>query len=125
MGRYKEIEGESRQYRAPVKNRLADQELEVMDKELQKFHNGKYTDTKAWLVSKGALNKDGAIKIDFYKPAVYDSQGRVSKPQDCNPILYEQLSLDLDQWSFKYGKKRSFEDKIIESLEEMAEQMHV
>lgn len=88
-----------RAFSPAVKNRLSVQELENMDKELQAFRKGKYIDTQAWLISKGALNKHGAVVINSFTPAVYDNRGQCVAPIDCSPILYEQLSADLEQWA--------------------------
>lgn len=91
--------GRVKSYAPAIRNRLLAQELDVMDKELQMFNNGEYIDTRAWLISKGALNKYGAVVINSFTSAVYDNRGQCVAPIDCSPILYEQLSADLEQWA--------------------------
>ena len=95
-----------RAFTPAVKNRLSEQELEVMNKELQTFYNGKYTDTQAWLISKGALSKCYAVVVTSFVPAKYDTRGQCTSPIDCDPILYEQLSADLEQWVDSLARKR-------------------
>lgn len=117
-------------YRAPVKNRLSQQELVRLDKELETFRINNevyfpikgpisYIDTEAWMKKRGALSKDGAVIMSGHIPAIYDSKGKLIKPQDCDPILYEQLLEDHQQWErYKWGEdqKTIQWDEISKSL---------
>lgn len=84
-----------------------------------------YIDQRAWLISRGALNKEGAVVISNYRPAVYTTQGKLQEPSDCDPISYEACMNDYDQWLAwcarkEYAKKRENAD-----LDQLAETVDI
>ena len=120
-------------YKKPVQNRLSQQQLLELDKELDSFTNEKEVnfphkmtvkvfDEVKWLKSKGALADERIVTTNF-KSAVYGTDDRLKEPTDCDPILFEQLSMDLEQWRWWKGRKEFVENKRIEGLEELAEKM--
>jgi hypothetical protein len=123
-------------YRAPIVDRLSETELRELDTELRGFYEEVLVQNpkpeklnifneKKWLVSRGAMNKDGAVIIKNYKATVYNDQGHVVEPKDCEPIFYEQCMADLDQWKKWLGRKEFGERKKVEGLQKIAEKMTV
>lgn len=115
-----------RRYKSPVPNRLSEIELQRLDKELSSFKvvtsSGSRTDDIAWMQSRGALSKNGSIKIRNLKPAMYSSSGKIVEPLDCDPILYEQLQKDFEQWKQWKHIKNIGETKRIEQWDAMSKE---
>lgn len=117
------------QYKKPT-NVLSEHDLQELDKELRTYEVERYNrvfkcktktiDTKAWMISKGAVTKAGAIVIHNYKRAEYSGSGKVIEPSDCDPILYETLTHEYEQWLTwrarkEYGTKRDLERLQVEA----------
>lgn len=102
-------------YMPPIKGRLTNSELVALDNELEKHRvyfvsrDGEEMSTidqSSWMIERGARNEHGAIVLQNYSPAEYDSYGKCVKPVDCSPILFEQLQEDWSQWlKWKSAKK--------------------
>lgn len=122
-------------YRQPVKNRLSEAELIELEKEIESFSTIKkvkslkkdapddeikWFDERSWLKSKGAMNENGGVIVKKFKSAIYDSQGHCKEKADCEPILFEQLMEDLNQYRFWKGRQEFIEKKKIEGLENLA-----
>mgnify|MGYP001605063257 CR=1 FL=1 len=133
---YKTNEFKEDRYIKPSKNRLSEQQLIDLDKEIEGFSIEKevnfpdkkiikFFDEIAWLKNKGALTENGAVIVKNYRYSVYASNGHLIVPTDCDPILFEQLSEDLEQWRYWKGRKEFIENKKIEGLEELASKMNV
>jgi hypothetical protein len=114
-------------YQPPVKNRLTLQEVHALDGELKKYFYKKevYVPKKEevellnkeqWFKDKGAKNKYGAVMVQNYKSPLYAQNGRCIRPVDCEPILYEQLQEDLDQWGKWCSKVAYAKGKELEEL---------
>lgn len=136
MGFKKEYDSFDRNYTTPRTFRLSEVELVAMNEELEKYRYEKEVelpekmkisliDEKRWLYDKGAITKDGSIILNNFKSAIYDSGGHLKNPADCEPILFEQLNTDLEQWKSWKSKKSFIESKKIEGLERLAKGMHV
>jgi len=79
-----------------------------------------YIDQRAWLTSRGALTKDGAVVIGNYRPARYTSDGKVSEPLDCDPIHFEELTDQWEQWIAWKARKEFAKRKAEEQYETLA-----
>lgn len=134
MAKHKDELDNFRKFSKPVKNQLTEFQLQEMEKEIEKYMEEKHVtfpnpmkikifNEKKWLIDKGGLNKNGAIKIYNYKPGKYDARGNLIEPCDCEPILWEQLQEDLRQYWFWKGKKGFVEQKKFEGLQELANTM--
>lgn len=126
----------NKRYYPPKKNRLSEYQLQVLDEEIERYSFDKNVsipkketirvfDEWKWLKSKGAVTANHDIIIKHFIPATYDSEGRLKTPCDCEPILYEQLQKDLEQWRMWKGRKEFIENKKIEGLEEIARGMRI
>jgi len=91
-------------YRRPIENRLTENQLRDLDKELEQYRE-KQTITFAgqkttinpvniekWMMAKGALGKHGGLVLTNHTPSTKDDK------RDCDPIMFEQLSADIAQW---------------------------
>lgn len=118
-----------RKYKKAVKNRLMEHPLKELDKELE-WHrvsreivfytkdgaikkNISHIDIDAWMCAKGAMKGD-AIIITGFVAARYGGNGQLLEPSDCDPILYDQLQADYQQWKDwkyvnSYGEKKRLE----------------
>lgn len=124
-------------YIPPVKNRLSEMQLMELEQELEPFKVKKtledifvgeeieIIDRDAWLKSRNALSKSGAINIVGYVPPQYSVSGKRSQSLDCEPIKYEQCQADLDQFLQWKGKSEFVEKKQIEGYEELSRGMKI
>lgn len=111
-------------------NQLSISELHALDNELEKYRVERYNkhfeeivsliDVTAWLKAKGALNVNGAVVIQDYKPATYTNDGKLIEPKECAPILYERCMHEYDQWLAWKGKKEYAEKQHLNGLDAMA-----
>lgn len=117
----------TQRYRKPTKNRLTQTQLYELDRELEKYRvavpaipergllETTTIDQTAWMIAQCAKNEYGAVVITGYSPTEYDNQGRCTKQSDSDPILFQQLLCDWDQWLDWKGKQQYGEKKRIES----------
>lgn len=109
----------SRNYKKPLRNRLTPEQIGVLELEMKPFYTEKIVtwpkntpptkslvfDERAFFESKGAT-KNGSVVLVGYVPPKFGNVGQVVEPRDCRPILYEQLSEDLDQLRRSRGKRQ-------------------
>lgn len=118
-------------YSLPKRNRLSEQELWALDKELEKFKvtndinfptkaTVSYVSEKEWMKSRGGLTKDGGVIMTSYTPSVWSANGKLIKPKDCDPIKYEQLREDFAQWQ---RWKSKGDTKRLEQYAHMSQQL--
>lgn len=134
---YKTEEIKEKRYSKPTINGLTPEGLRSLDKELQgyavekditmpdgKVFHIKYIDDRKWMEDKGALRK-GAVYISDFKPAKYSTQGHLIEGCDCDSILYEQLSENLEQWK-KWKGRQEYAQKVERTaIDKLAEDMKV
>src|SRR3990172_6207931 len=104
-------------YKKPDKRELSRSELLALDAELANFNYKK----QDWLVGRGAVSKTGAVIVKDLGRLHID--GKETSAWDCQPILYEQLLSDYEQWSdwknkVEYAKRRRDEANGGETEEE-------
>lgn len=129
MGFKRNQEDEDTRYRPAIKNKLTETQLRELDKKLQDFivkkeveRKGKivevqWVDKAAWIEAMGGT-KDGAVVITNYTPIKYNAEGtRVVGHRDCDPIVYEQLLADWEQYQDWKGRREYAEKKRLEELE--------
>lgn len=125
--------GSNQSYQLPIKNRLTPQEIHALDAELKKYIYKKWvsvpireeielTNAEQWYIDRGAKNKHGDIIIKDYKSPLYSSDGKTIRHVDCEPILYEQLTEDLEQWKrwrskVAYAKGKELEELNVQFVE--------
>lgn len=113
-----------KRYFPPVKNRLTESQLQALGEELKKYTKGSTIQIEEWMKSRGALSKNGGVVITNYKPTIYNG-ANVKQHVDCDPILFEQLHEDLEQYLFWSGRSKYGELKKLEQYEQMAQQANV
>jgi hypothetical protein len=135
---YKQQEEREKRYSKPIINGLTSQGLVELDKELEKYryekdiimpdgtpHHLSLIDDRAWMINKGALNKSGAVMILDFEPAKYNASGHLIKGCDCEPILYEQLTENFEQWKRWKGRAEYAKGIDREAIDALAEDMKI
>ncbi len=113
LSKYVKDAGFVSRYAKPIRNRLTLQQLRDLDKELSEMT------PHEWFVKHKGLSQSGAVIVFNYKRAIYSGDGtRVLEPADCDPIVYEQLEEDLDQYRAWKAKAQYAEKKRLEGYAE-------
>ena len=126
MPRIRKEDSYDRKYHGPEKNRLTETQLTELEKELAGYRKGenKTIDDRAWMQSRGAMKEGRVVGRDF-TGAEYFPGGACKKSSDCEPILFEQLSEDLEQYYKWKGRKEFGQKKRLEDYSKVAERMNV
>lgn len=99
----------------PLKDRLSIAQIREIEEEL------KAMTVAEWLFKKGGTNKEGAVIITNYRRTKYSPDGtRVIEPADCDPIVYEQLQEDLEQYRTWKARKEFAQKKQAEEYAQQA-----
>lgn len=133
---FTEHEERTTRYSVAVQRNYSEQEMRNLDDELEKFRvtkevsypekkNISYCDEKAWLISQGALNKDGDVIIQDLVVKVRKTANAIHSDIDCEPILYEDLVYKLEAWNKWKGRKQYGEKMRMIDLEKLAQEKTV
>lgn len=123
-----------RKYSKPEDRIMSEFELKQFDAEIEQYRIKRditfrikegivkktfsYIDTEAWMNSRGAMRKD-AIVITGFVSARYGFDGRLLDRSDCDPIKYERLEKDFDQWKDWKSRQNYGEKQRLSQWDEM------
>lgn len=112
-----------KEYSNQIVDSLTEGQILELDKEINENYNGfkKAKDIKDFLFSKGAVNRNGEVRIEGLKFITIKGEPVV----DCDPINFEMWQNRLNQWRYWLSKRQRIEAKKIEGLEEVAESFRV